>query len=627
MTQPTPMPTASPALAALLASRTVEDLKWLALAIGKLPPARKAELVQFIVTGLTDPTRLAQLCAALSETERLVVAEVIHNLGGRYDTDVIEAKYGAVQRPRSAGELWGTTILGASKRRPAARPFDLLFGTDPALGRVVASDLADLLRQILPPPPTPVRQGAPEPPPIPQPDPRYAAPELYTSQGEATIFPDLSVALTMISQGKVGVSASTSMPTLATLRALRERLAGGDAFADLDYARAEDAIRPLALIMLIQAAKWAAPGAGGKLALTRAGEKLLAGPITAQPIREAWERWLRSDLLDELSRVRGIKGQQAKGVRLSKPASRRGKLAEALADYPVGEWFLFSDLLRQMRADRRLPEIERNEHTRLYLGSSQEYGWLGYSGVRYWDVVQGSYIRVLLWEYAATLGMVEVAYTEAELSPHSFGELYGIEGEPISRYDGLWAFRLTDLGAFVLGLRDSYTPPQPAPAAASAPALRLLPDLTVELTEPDRLQPQDRATLEQIAAPISRLKFTYRLDSEKLLEAAQYGLSVAQVREFLAARAGLPTDALPADLRALLDDLERRTTLLREGGRMALIESDDPSLLADLAANPALRGLCRLATVGGATALLIPDEHEAAARRLLRKLGYIPQKR
>src|SRR6185295_607731 len=109
---------------------------------------------------------------------------------------------------------------------------------------------------------------------------------------------DLTSALHLVQQGKAGVSAATRMPTLATLRQLRQRMLIGDYFED-DYERAEDAIRPLALIMLIQAAKWATPsGSGNKLELTRRGQALLGLQIGPQQVREAWESWAKTDLLD-----------------------------------------------------------------------------------------------------------------------------------------------------------------------------------------------------------------------------------------------------------------------------------------------------------------------------------------
>lgn len=48
--------------------------------------------------------------------------------------------------------------------------------------------------------------------------------------------------------------------------------------------------------------------------------------------------------------------------------------------------------------------------------------------------------------------------------------------DPLSRYDGLRAVRVNDLGAYVLGARRSYTPPAPE---APDRTLKVLPNLDV----------------------------------------------------------------------------------------------------------------------------------------------------
>jgi hypothetical protein len=82
----------------------------------------------------------------------------------------------------------------------------------------------------------------------------------------------------------------------------------------------------------------------------------------------------------------------------------------------------------------------------------------------------------------------------------------------------------------------------------------------------------------------------------------------------------------PKDLRVFFEDLEKRLNALREAGRMVVIEGDDPYLLTELSNNPALRALAQLGSIGGRTVLLVPEEQETAARRQLKKLGYIPRK-
>jgi hypothetical protein len=450
-------------------------------------------------------------------------------------------------------------------------------------------------------------------------------PEVTVTETERAVFHDLTATLTMMQEGKVAIGPKTGLPSLGSVRQLRDRLLLGDYLPD-EYERADDAIRPFALIAIVQAAKWAAPsGAGNKLALTKAGAALLSrGAIGAREVRHAWESWRKGGQLDELSRVRAIKGQGAKATRLTKPAERRAKVEAVLRAAPPERWIELRNFFRYMRAERQSPEVERNEYTALYVGWSAEYGSLGYSGGDYWDVVIGSYIRALLWEYAATLGLIEIAYTRPEESPRDFGDLYGMDDEPyLSRYDGLLGIRLTRLGAFALGLADEYSPPPP-PAAEGRPVLTVLPNLDLVVTDARRLVPNDRSFLERIGSVQSQ--GVYRLSRERILEAIENGLDLGQVRDFLAAKGGLAEGELPPTVRTFFADLARRLGAVRDAGRTLVLESDDPLVLTELAHEAALRGVVRLGTVGDRTILLVPEAQESQVRRQLRRLGYVPRR-
>ena len=57
----------------------------------------------------------------------------------------------------------------------------------------------------------------------------------------------------------------------------------------------------------------------------------------------------------------------------------------------------------------------------------------------------------MLFEYAATLGVVDVAYAGAPGARADYRGLWGADGlDSLSRYDGLAAVRVNELGAAVL---------------------------------------------------------------------------------------------------------------------------------------------------------------------------------
>ena len=605
---------------------TVDELKWYAAYLPGKAPMRKADLVDALQAVLTNPDEVRRLWAQLTPEQQQVVGEVVHRQQGRYDSQVIGAKYPGVRAPRTTRYSSSYSGSYGKKREPPAA-FDLLFSHQYDLGAFIPSDLLAVLRPLAPVPP-PSAMPARDDPPVELAVPgrrwRTEAPEVAVSENERAVFHDLAAALNLVQEGKAAIGAATRLPTLATLRQLRQRLLVGDDLPD-EYERAEDAIRPFALLMLVQASRWAAPNRakGSKLALTKAGQALLGGQLEARHVRAAWEAWLKTDLLDELARIRTLKGQGSRSIRLTRPAERREKLAAVLRACPPGRWVALKDFFRYMRAERLSPTIERNEYSALYIGWSAQYGSLEYSGGnQYWDLVVGSYLRAVLWEYAATLGLIEIAYTHPEESPRDFSRVYGMDDEPyLSRYDGLLGLCLTPLGAYVLGLAPDYAPPAPR---AEQPVLAVLPNFDVVVTDARRITPNDRAFLERLGAQQS--EDVYRLGREQLLDLVENGLGLQQVREFLAARSGRPEEDLPQPVRVFFADLEQRLGELRDAGRMLVLESDDPLLLTELAHDTTLRAVVQLGSVAGKTVLLVPEAQEAPVRRQLKKLGYLPRR-
>ena len=65
----------------------------------------------------------------------------------------------------------------------------------------------------------------------------------------------------------------------------------------------------------------------------------------------------------------------------------------------------------------------------------------------------------MLLEYAATLGMIDVALIPPAGARRDFRNMWGTDELAFfSRYDGLMYFRLTPLGAYCLGVESDYQP-------------------------------------------------------------------------------------------------------------------------------------------------------------------------
>lgn len=262
--------------------------------------------------------------------------------------------------------------------------------------------------------------------------------------------------------------------------------------------------------MIVQAGKLAQLS-GKRLQLTKAGRRALSGPA-ADTIRGLWSKWTKTTIHDELSRIDCVKGQTGKGKRgLTALATRRDAVSDALTDCPKQHWIATDEFLRFMRASGNDFAVTRNGWN-LYIGELQ-YGSLGYdNGVR---ILEKRYLFCLLLEYAATLGLLDVALIPPAGARRDHHSLWGTDDLPyFSRYDGLMFFRINTLGAYCLEMADEYTP---APIEVK-PVLRVLPDLEIAAIG-EALEQGDRLALDAYAVRSS--DFVWKLETGKLLSAVE----------------------------------------------------------------------------------------------------------
>jgi len=593
-----------PTVEEALGRLTVRDLQVRATAIASKVPGRKPQLAAMIVEQLEGEC-LRALWERLGELEQAAIAEVVHGPEHRFDATQFRAKYG---RDPDWGERdnWSSWV--------SASPLQLFLYQG-----VIPDDLLARLQAFVPPPSAAALESLAElPAEIEYSGERYnyttrerehwseAAP-VVVAERERAAAAEFAGVLRLIDAGKVAVSDKTCRPTSAAMRAVAAVLDDGDFYAG--GAQEIGPIRSFAWPLLVQAAGLA-ERAGSRLRLTAAGRKAIT-EVAATSLRRAWERWLDTRLLDELNRVNAIRGQTGKGKRgLTAVAGRREAISGALADCPVGRWIAIDELFRYMRASGYRFEVTRDAWT-LYI-CEPGYGSLGYDGYGSWEVLQARYALCMLFEYAATLGVIDVAYVPPAGARDDFRDQWGTDGlEYLSRYDGLSHIRLTPLGSYCLGIAGEYAPPRIAQRAA----LSVLATLDVVATD-ESLAAADRIVLERYATQTADR--VWQLTAERLLEALEGGGSLDELAEFLVARSAEP---LPAPVLQLLHDLHERVGRIADRGVARLIACDDPALAALVANDARTRRLCMLA---GDRHIVVPVKSERAFRRALRELGYPP---
>jgi hypothetical protein len=464
---------------------TVDRLKRLAAVAMVGGGSRKGLIVSRILTQL-EGEPLAALWERLGELDRAAVAEVVHGPERRFLPEQFRAKYGGDPN-WGARDRWGSPVAGsvlALLIHDRTIPDDLLARLEPFVPVPAAASIVHVDEL----PATIVRRVESYDRAAGKRVSSTEAVDLSVDEREVAAPDELLAVLRLIDAGRVAVSDKTRRPTSAAMRTVTSVLCGGDFYADEELGP----IRAFAWPLLVQAAGLA-ERAGPRLRLTAAGRKALVEP-SAPTLRRAWSRWLGTSLIDELGRVNAIRGQTGKGKRgLTRPADRRDAIAGVLGECPVGRWIGVDELFRYMQAAGHDFEVTRDAWT-LYVADPQ-YGSMGYDGYGSWAVLQGRYTLCMLFEYAATLGLIDVAHVPPAAARDDFRQIWGTDDlEFLSRYDGLSYIRVTRLGAYCLGAVDEYV----SPAVELRGVLSVLPTFEIVATD-ESLSPGDRVILDRYA--------------------------------------------------------------------------------------------------------------------------------
>lgn len=579
-----------------LARFTVPELKDL---VSHLPGAetagRKDEVIERIVAGMLGPG-LKAIWSGLDETQQAAVTEAVHHPLGEYSEQRFHAKY---QRVPSF-QVAGAKSHGYSRNKSSALGLFIHYDRDERCYYVPA-DLQARLKAFVPAPAPLVLKSSET----------LADDEGLTVRlTEREALQEVVIMLRTVEQARIQVSEKTALPGTSALHLLTEKLAGGDFYPWVEkknkWEQEIGPIKAFAWPMLLQAGGLAVR-AGGRLALSPAGAKALSTP-PAEVLRGIWRKWLKTTIFDEFSRIDTIKGQNSKGRVMSAVAPRRAVIEEALKACPVGRWIAVDEFSRFMQASDRIFAVT-HDPWQLYV-CERQYGSLGYEGSNGWNILQGRYISAVLFEYAATLGMVDVAYIDPAEAGDDYSDMWGTDDlDFLSRYDGMSHFRLTPLGAYLLGLDAAYRPV----AIPSNVALSVLPSLLVNVVR-GTLGAEEVLLLENWAEPVQAE--SWRLDREKALSAMEKGYDIAELRSFLESRDDMP---LPESVESFIRQCERNGKALKTAGSAMLVECRDNETAEAIAGHKETEALCLRA---GPKTLVVRSDHLDKFRARVRLLGF-----
>ncbi|MCY4264977.1 MAG: hypothetical protein OXE78_08985 [Gammaproteobacteria bacterium] len=579
--------------------------------IPKPSPTIKHDMIMAISYQLNG-TCLKELWEKLTDLHQLAVSEALYDSDLQLHEERFHARYG---EPASVPSIRSTSMNNPLR-------FFLYTGSKHSYNaEFIPMDLAEHLRSFVSAPPEVTlkvveelpdsvdrkKQGSSS---LDQ-EPEFDRAELHSCDMERAAQRDLHKVLNLVDQGRVTVSAKTRRPSAATLKRIAEELVGGDFFEHgcrNSSGQSIGVMRAFAWPMLLQAGKLVQLN-GSKLALKKSGRTALR-TAAAETLKFLWLEWIDNGVLDEFSRIEEIKGQQSRS-RHKKPMTatfdRRIALENALSECPVGKWVHTAEFSRFMRADGYDFEVT-NDPWRLYI-CEIGYGNLGYEDNYGWNILQERYLLCFLFEYAATLGIIDVAYTHPDNARPDFTCMWGT-GDMLflSRYDGLEYIRLTPLGAYCLGLTEDYELQQPEDCTP----IRVLPNLDLYAEEP--MSDNELLTLENWATKVS--DGIWHLDLAKSVTAIEGGQSVDVLRTFLAAR---NDQSIPVKVEGFLKNAERGVGALKERGRVLLVECCSEEIANRLATEKQTSRLCQPI---GKRLLAVKEKSEASFRKVVRELGF-----
>ena len=239
-----------------------------------------------------------------------------------------------------------------------------------------------------------------------------------------------------------------------------------------------------------------------------------------------------------------------------------------------------------------------------------KYGNLGYDGYHGWNILQERYIKCIVIEYLATLGIVDIAYTHPADICRDFGDLWGADDLLyLSRYDGLLYFRITNLGAYCLDITDTYE----APVFDDSRHIQVLPNFDVIVMD-KTIPPADLLLLENFAEKQS--EHLWKISKKKLLLAYENGHSIDDFLRFLEANS---SNEIPETVLHLVGEVKDRSRSLKDRGMARLITCNSLETATLIANSSKSKEYCKYA---GGNDLIVLAKDEAKLKSALRGIGY-----
>ncbi len=421
---------------------TVDQLKNLQRSLeDNKSPKKKGELLDALVSIAKSKNKLQAVWSRLNDLEKLALQEGLYNDNGIFNEWRIKTKYG------EAPKMGSRYSWNRNHKQKESLKLSFFFIPTQDLGRSVRAIPDSMQKQLK----TFVPKLAEDHPNSLSELPDKLPDQAQTITREQVAFTELQDMQSLLLKKQLKVSEKTKVPSKSLLNKLAKSLG--------EYYRqdlSEDApgiehIKSFGWLQLLRSSCFVKCTKGdlkpSKIDMIGSQNGL------ADIIKQIWQSWVFADDIDEFSRINHIKGQKSKGSRyFTSPSLRKLIIQNALKSLELGKWLSFDDFSKHMIIKNNVFEVT-SEPGYLYL-IDREYGaFYNFN----WQAIEESYIRCVLVEYAATLGLIDIVLQSPISALDHYRDNWGAdELMCLSRYDGLLYIRLTDLGDFVLNKTQTY---------------------------------------------------------------------------------------------------------------------------------------------------------------------------
>ncbi|MCL2768329.1 MAG: helicase-associated domain-containing protein [Synergistaceae bacterium] len=309
-----------------------------------------------------------------------------------------------------------------------------------------------------------------------------------------------------------------------------------------------------------------------------------------------FEKYMRrgNRIMDECSRIFSSKLKFSRSVYdLSGP---RSQIISYLKECPVNEWIDFDTFSKEIQKDQRLlfqsvvgDALIRDDYYNQYYNSPS------------WKEFEHCAISVVLMEYLAVLGAVDIL---AKNVTHSYDYYYAYE----TAY-----FRVTDLGAYLFGMTDSYQEKEVANVPGDKKGFIVQPNFDVVIANSqDRMQHElffDRFAEKTVD---DKEVSVYKLDFFGIAKALTIGLMIHEISSYCEAFSNVP---LPDNVKSAFSEWEVQSKRIRIRN-VTVIETDDHLLLEEISH---YKGMKALSEGGVSSVLVLTPGSEKRAKGLIEK--------